>query len=232
MVAAYACNFFSFAGQIAVLFYFPLHMQAVYGMSATRASLLLIPAAASGVSGSLFGGWWMKRTGKYYYLTITVYTTLFLGQIMVTMFSGVLYSSVLGMVLGMMVCAFSNGLGVTSSLIAIIANAKKEDQAVATACSYLFRSMGSVVGVALAATAVNTTLRETLALNLGGLANPKEIADMVRKSLDVIKTLDPDVQKIVRECYAKSTQVAFGTEALVVSGAAISAWFLKEVRLG
>jgi hypothetical protein len=230
LVAAYLCNFFSFAGQMAALFYLPLHYQAVYDMTATKASVLLIPGIVCGVCGSLFAGFYMQKTGRYYWLTFVCYSFLVIGQLTVTFFSGVIYPFVPGMVIGLMICAFSNGNGVTSSLIAIIANTSPDDQAVATACSYLFRSMGSVFGVAISATAVNQTLRSLLRDQLNGVDADK-IADMVRRSLDSIKTLEPAIKEIVVECYAKSTRLGFGMDVILVFGAAVSALFIKETML-
>lgn len=81
LFACYLCNFFSFAGWLAALFYIPLYLQAVHGLSATQAGVRLIPGIICGVSGSLFGGFYMQRTGKFYYLTIAAYTLLTLGMV-------------------------------------------------------------------------------------------------------------------------------------------------------
>jgi hypothetical protein len=177
----------------------------------------------------------MQRTGTYYALTIACYSSLVVGMLIVTIFSGIETSpqayQIPGMVVGMSICGFSNGIGVTSSLIGLLANAQSSDQAVATACSYLFRSLGSVFGVAISATAVNQTLRTLLREKLDGLgkdpAEADRIAEMVRRSLESITELSPEVARAVRACYARSVTVAFGLEIFLVLGAAVSAWFLK-----
>lgn len=228
---AYLCNFFSFSGWLAAIFYIPLYFQAVLGMTPTGASLLLMPPIVFGVSGSLFGGIYMQKTGRYYWLTVICYSTLVLGAIGIALFTGAVATSVVGIVVAMCICAFSNGIGVTSSLIALIANAGQEDQAITTACSYLFRSMGSVFGVSMSATAVNQVLRSTLREQLGSGADADRIAEEVRRSLDVLKTLPSGLRDIVRDCYARSTRTAFTVDILIVSGAAISAWFIMEKPL-
>jgi len=228
--AAYLCNFFSFGGWLAAIFFIPLYLQTVGDMSATQAGLCLIPSIICGVSGSLFGGFYMARTGHYYWLTVICYSTLVLGMIDILLFSGVAVPSILGMIIGMCISAFSNGIGVTTSLIALIANASREDQAVVTACSYLFRSLGSVMGVSLCATAANSALRATLTKELNG-KDAERIARKVRESLEFIKTLDPEIRDIVRGCYGKSTEAAFAVGVVLVCGSAISAWFLREKRL-
>jgi hypothetical protein len=231
LVAAYLCNFFSFAGWLAAIFYVSLYFQAVYGMSATRASLLLIPCIIASVSGSLFGGFYMQRTGHYYWLTVICYAFLVVGLIIIVLFSGTVASLIPGMIIGMVICGFSAGIGVTSSLIGLIANAGHSDQAVATACSYLFRSLGSLFGVAISATAVNQSLRSSLRRGLGENDEADKIAEKVRQSLEYIKTLEPGTRDSVRDCYAKSTRIAFSIQVVLVLGAAISAWWIREKKL-
>jgi hypothetical protein len=229
--ASYLCNFFSFAGWLGALFYAPFYFQAVYGKTATQASILLIPSIICGVSGSLVGGIYMQKTGKYYWLTVGCYTSLVFGLLVFVAFSGVIVSSIPGMVVGMMICAFSNGIGVTSTLIALLANANPEDQAIATACSYLFRSLGSVFGLALSSTALNQVLRTSLRERLGSGRDADKIADGVRRNLDLLKKLEPKIRDIVRECYAKSTHVAFSLQVIVVAGAVVSAFWIREKPL-
>jgi predicted MFS family arabinose efflux permease len=230
-LAAYLCNFFAFGGWLAALFFIPLYFQTVGDMSATQAGLRLIPSIICGVSGSLFSGYYMKWSGRYYWITVICYSTLVLGMVDVLLFSGVAVPSTAGIIFGTMICAFSNGSGVTTTLIALIANASHGDQAVVTACSYLFRSLGSVMGVSLCATAANSALRAALKKELSDGKNAEEIARKVRQSLEYVKTLEPEIGEIVRRCYGKSTQAAFTVGLTLVCGSAVSAWFLKEKRL-
>ena len=222
LVACYLCNFFSFGGWLAVLFYLPLFFQAVDGFSASQAGVRLLPGIAAGVSGSLFGGLLMQKTGKYYWLTVIAYTTLTLGIIPILLCSGLVVNNTYGISVGLVMCGFSNGIGVTTSLIGLIANASTENQAVATACSYLFRSLGSVVGLSMSATVVQQTLRTQLRDSLKSGNDVDEIVRRVRESLDYVKSLDPELQKIVRQCYGTSTRNGFCLMLVIVSFAMIS----------
>ncbi|KAM0717506.1 hypothetical protein Q7P37_007358 [Cladosporium fusiforme] len=236
LFGCYLCNFFSFSGWLAALFYLPLYFQAVDDVSATGAGLRLIPAILCGVTGSLTGGIYMQKTGRYFWVTVVAYTGLTLGMTAVFLCSGVLVSSTVGIILGMCVCAFGNGFGVTTTLIGLIANASKEDQAIATACSYLFRSLGSVFGVAMSATVANSTVRKNLTERLPSLGLPEaeavEIAERVRQSLEYLRELKPAVRAVVADCYAGGTSAAFGLQIGLVAGAALSAWMIKEKALG
>ena len=246
--ASYGCNFFSFGGWMAGLFYVPLYFQAVDGVSATVAGLRLLPSIFAGVSGSLFAGFVMKWTGKYYWLTVIAYTLLTTGVAMMYAFSGGVAADTVGMILGMVTAAFGNGIGVTTTLISLsessqtpffkladadstVSNATPEDQAVVTACSYLFRSLGSVVGLSLSSTVVQQLLRTRLRTGLRGSKDIDRIVEGVRQSLDYIKTLDPAVGRVVRSCYGWATNKGFGFMVAIVFFALVSSTFIRESKL-
>lgn len=232
MIACYLCNFFSMAGWLSALFYLPLYFQAVSHVTATGAGVRLIPSVILGVCGSLFAGVYMQRTGRYYWLTVIAYAALTLGMVIIFSSSGVITHSSSGILVGMCINGFANGNGITTTLIGVIANASHEDQAVATACSYLFRSLGSVFGVSMSATVANQALRRSLATKLPALGLPEdeayEIANQVRQSLSYLKRLHPKVRAVVADCYAQSTTATFGLQIGLSFGAAISAWFIWE----
>ena len=119
MFACYMCNFFSFGGWLSVIYYIPLFFQAVDGHSATGAAVRLLPAICASVSGSLFGGIYMKRTGKYFWLTVVGYTTLPVGCLLIVLFSGMIVNNTYAIAFGMVLSAFGNGIGVTTTLIAL-----------------------------------------------------------------------------------------------------------------
>ena len=119
LFACYLCNFFSFGAWLATLFYVPLYFQAVDGHSATQAGVRLLPGIVAGVCGSLFAGIMMKKTGKYYWLTLSAYTALLLGYVPILLFTGLVVNSTWGISVGLVIGGFSNGIGVTSTLIAL-----------------------------------------------------------------------------------------------------------------
>ena len=209
LVACFLCNFFAFGGWMTVLFYIPLFYQAVDGFSATQAGVRLLPNVFAGVSGSLTGGLLIQRTGKYYWLTVSSLSTAILGTLLIILCTGLVVNSTYGISVGLFLGGACTGIGVTSTLIGLIANAAPEDQAIATACSYLFRSLGSVVILSLAASIVQQSLRDQLREHLNGGKDADEIVKRIRESLDYVTTLKPAVQEAVRQCYARSTGNGF-----------------------
>lgn len=234
-IACYLANFFSLAGWMAVTFYVPLFFQAVDHVTATGAGVRLIPGVIFGVLGSLNAGIYMQKTGHFYWLTVMSYGVSVLALVVIFLFSGIVANSSLAIIIAMAIGGFGNGNGITTTLIGVIANASHEDQAVATACSYLFRSLGSVFGISVSATVANQSLRKSLAVKLPALGLPEEealnIADKVRQSLRYLKELDPKIRGVVEYCFARSTNAAFGLQIALIAGAAISAWFIREKKL-
>lgn len=208
LVACYLCNFFAFGGWMTVLFYIPLFYQAVDGFSATQAGVRLLPNVVAAVSGSLSGGLLMQRTGKYYWLTVLAYSTSTFGTLLIILCTGLVVNNTYGISVGLVMGGFCLGIGTTTTLIGLIANAAPEDQAIATACSYLFRSLGSVVVLSLTASVVQQSLKNQLREHLSG-NDADDIVKRVRESLDYVKTLEPAVREAVRQCYASSTRNGF-----------------------
>jgi MFS family permease len=224
-------NFFSLSAYMGSMFYVPLYFQAVEGLSATGAGLRLIPVMVCSVSGSLFGGKVMQKTGKYYWLTISCIAVSILGTVTLFFCSGLVFDSSWGVTIGLCLGAFGGGAAITTTLINVIASADPKDQAIATACTYLFRSLGSVVGVTISATVVQQTLRTQLKKNLNSRKEADKIVEKVRQSLDFIKTLEPGTRDIVRICYERATNASFGVSIGIVCLSLVAAGFIRETRL-
>ncbi|KAK2742810.1 hypothetical protein FQN57_005101 [Myotisia sp. PD_48] len=227
------CNFFGFFTYLSLTYSLPLYWQAVESLSATESGLRLLPGIISNVCGSLFAGWFMSRTGKYKSLTILCYSIFLAGTGIAILFTGVVSSSILGIWIGMAIYAFGNGIGGTSTLVALISNAAPEDQAVGISCLYLFRSLGSGIGISISATVIQARLRNYLYDRLNGMKDLEETIRKVRESLDYINQLpDPEVRRIVRECYEWAAQDSFFVVALFLIGAIFGAVWIRERRLG
>jgi MFS family permease len=229
LFSSYVCNFFTLAAYMSTIFYAPLYLQVVAHLSATSSGLLLIPPLIFSVSGSIFGGQVMQRTGKYYYLTLSCLCLSIVGSITVLL-SASLLNTPWGLISGFSLMSFGGGSIVTTTLINVIANANPKDQAIATACTYLFRSLGSVVGVSLGSTAVQQSLRMLLRERLDG-REAEAIVDGVRKSLEFIKSLDPKTREVVVECYRLASSVAFGVTLCFACLALLSALWIREKKL-
>lgn len=88
-----------------------------------------------------------------------------------------------------------------------------------------------MIGLSLSSTIVQQLLRERLRSDLHDSKDVDQIVSGVRESLDFIKTLDPAIAKIVRNCYGWSTNKGFAFMVVAVFFALISACFMRESKL-
>ncbi|KAK6347231.1 hypothetical protein TWF696_007303 [Orbilia brochopaga] len=236
LLACFLCNLFAFAGFFGTMFYIPLYFQAVAGLTASQSGLRMVPAIAGSVTGSLSGGIIMQRTGKYYVLTVTAYALVVVGAIPVLLFTGVVNThSYAAVAVGLAILGFGSGIGVTSTLIGMIARSGARDQAVATAVSYLFRSLGSVVGVSVASTLLQGALRGRLRRELEGMVGRGEVEEIVRKvtgSLEYLGELKPEVRAVVVRAYEHAVRYPFLMTAVFGAMAVASSVFIIEEPLG
>lgn len=101
----------------------------------------------------------------------------------------------------------------------------------AVACSYLFRSLGTTIGISLSTAVLQQVLRTELAVRLQDGGRAAEIEEHVRQSLDYIRTLPPRTAQTVRDCYAVATTWAFLPIALLAGLCLISTVFIREKKL-
>ncbi|ELQ44472.1 multidrug resistance protein fnx1 [Pyricularia oryzae Y34] len=222
LFACYAANFFGVGGQMPV---------AYYGMTVVEASLLFIPGSIAGVVASLGSGYIIKRTGRYYWLTVVSYATLLLSSLPLVLSTGILTDSVVGTTVGLALSSFGNGAGLTTTLVGLISNAAPEDAAVVIACSYLFRSLGLSIGVSVMSAVMQQALRTQLAAKLGDGDEALRIGERVRESLDYIGQLEPQLADVVRKSYRFGVAAVFMSNAIFLVFALVAAFYIREKRV-
>lgn len=112
LFACYLVNFFGVAGQMAIIFFIPLFFQAVQGLSATQSGALLVPGMVAAVVASLAGGWFIKKTGRFYWITATAYGLLLSSVLPLALC--VWLKSTPGEVAGLVITSFGAGCGTFS----------------------------------------------------------------------------------------------------------------------
>lgn len=111
LFAAYLCNFFGVLGQMPVLFFLPLLYQAVDGVSAVQAGLLLMPGSIFGVGASLGSGFVMRRTGRFFWMNVAGWGLLLLSFVPMVLFSGPWLKSEAGTSIALGILALGAGTG-------------------------------------------------------------------------------------------------------------------------
>ncbi|KAJ0160523.1 Multidrug resistance protein fnx1, partial [Colletotrichum tanaceti] len=226
----YLANFFGIAAHIASIFFLPLFFQAVQGASATLAGAALVPAMVASVTASVSAGVFMKRTGRYYTLTVLAYGFMVLAVAPTVVFLRLRSSA--GVVAGMALLALGGGAGIATTLVALLSNAAVQDSAVVVACSYLFRSLGSSIGISVCSAVLQQVLRTQLAARLSDGDEARRVEERVRESLDYIRELPPAMAAEVRASYQVATLGAMVPVAVLLVLAFVSTFFIREKALG
>ncbi|KAI4183107.1 MAG: hypothetical protein LQ346_006409 [Caloplaca aetnensis] len=230
LFACYAQSFFGYAGFMAIIFYIPFFFQVVLEMTPAQAGAGLIPAAISGVVGTLLGGIAIKRMGKFYWLALVSVSLGALASIPIALAPAFHSAALIIICIASVVSFVPQGITVTASLIAIISNVSAADQAVATACSFLFRSLGAAIGVSL----IGLVIDQVLGLQLRAALGPEVAADVqnkIKDGLDFLKDLPPDLRTTIRDCYGSGIQSGFVmcSALLAISALCVIWWREKKI---
>jgi EmrB/QacA subfamily drug resistance transporter len=139
--------------------YVPLFVQAVLGTSATQAGITLTPSSLAWTVASIFGGRLLLKMGyrtlSLFGMVIMVAGTFFMSQIGVStsQFSIMLYTSMMGMGMGLSIPAF---------LIAVQSTVSPKDLGVATSTVQFSRSIGGTLGVSILGVFLSSRLASQL----------------------------------------------------------------------
>lgn len=265
ILACYLANFFGSASYFGILFFLPLYFQAVEGFSATMSGVLLVPAMIFSVVASLGGGWIVKKTGRFYWVTVGSYGVLFVSVFPLLL--SVWHRFTPGETIGLAMTAIGggsgkdpssvalaarcylppataggihrwactsisltdlDGAGMTTTLVGLLAHAHPRDSAMVVACSYLFRSLGSSIGISINSAVLQQVLRLQLSKRLNSGTEAREIEERVRRSLDCIKELPGQVAEQVRASYQMATLGALMPTLLFVTISFIVTFWVKE----
>ncbi|QPG73890.1 hypothetical protein FOA43_001205 [Brettanomyces nanus] len=196
----------------AYLFILPLLFRIVLGDNISQAGLrLTIPSLFTPVGGLIAGYFMSKGANTLFKLVSCGALLMFLGNFLALKIDEGENPWVLGLYL--VPANIGQGIIFPSSLFSFIYIFDKDKQAIATSTAYLFRSIGSVWGVAGSSTIIRHVLKIVVSNSLShvpGLSK-KDIAGVVEKvSQDIssIETLEPEIAFWVNKGYATAIREA------------------------
>ncbi|CAI7052150.1 BBT_collapsed_G0004950.mRNA.1.CDS.1 [Saccharomyces cerevisiae] len=193
----------------AYLFTLPLFFQIVLGDSTAKAGLrLTIPSLFTPV-GSLITGFSMS---KYNCLRLLLYigiSLMFLGNFLFLFIEKTSPNWLIGLFL--IPANLGQGITFPTTLFTFIFMFSKSDQATATSTLYLFRSIGSVWGVAISAGVIQLSFAELLRSNLKGLLDENKIKKLIVQlsaNSSYIGSLHGEVKNTVIKSFDEATKRA------------------------
>ena len=110
----------------------------------------------------------------------------------------------------------------------LVSSVAPENQAVATACMFLFRSVGSAIGISFSGTVLQHFLRASLRDNLSNNESTDHIIRHVLQSLDYIKQLDPHLQDLIRAAYNAAMRAAFSFQLGLFGASFLAVLWIRE----
>ncbi|KAF9985956.1 hypothetical protein BGZ65_009290 [Modicella reniformis] len=202
-VAVFLTSLFIGMGLFGVLFFIPLYFQIVRQESATKAGLELLPLIAGLLISSITSGFMVTKWGQYrpfIWIGLALSTT---GTGLLTLLN---QDSSSGMIIGFL---FINGIGLGLSMqtvvLAIQSAVETKDIAVATANATFFRTVGSVLGVAIVGTVFNNSVKTNLKPLIA--LYPK-IAEVLTDSY-LAPTFGPELEAQILHGYMLALRSAF-----------------------
>ncbi|KAK9447734.1 major facilitator superfamily-domain-containing protein [Limtongia smithiae] len=188
------------------LFYVPIYLIAVRGVSATAAGTNIISNFVGTGIGSVATGSYMRATGKYYKLIMFNATLLFVGCILVATYD--MNTSTAVQVLYLIVPGIGFGSLLTSTLIALIASVPHEFQAVTTSIQYGFRATGSTIGVSISSAIFQNVLATRLYEKITGPGS-SEIINRVLNSVEEVGLLPENYKEAAIASYLDACKSVF-----------------------
>lgn len=199
-------NFFGSMAAFSMLYNIPLYFSAVRLLSAAESGSHLLPHSVAISTGSVFAGWMMRRTGKLYTLTLVSAWLSILASSLVIFWND--NTSAPHLWLDIVPQGFGMASLITTTLIAMIAGIRKEDMAVATGITYLFRTTGQVLGVSISGATLQAILLQKLRERIT-TPDAAELIFEIRHSTAIIPTLEPEIKRAAVSSYADALRVVF-----------------------
>ncbi|KAJ6500834.1 MFS general substrate transporter [Mycena sanguinolenta] len=195
-------NFLIAVLSFSTLYNTPLYFTAARLRTSANAGAHLIPNSVFVAIGSLLAGWYMRKTGRYWKFQAISSLGLLVANLILASWNPATPEWVLYITLAPSGFAFASVL--TTTLLALIASVPRDDIPLATGISYLFRTMGQVLGVSLSAALTQTLL----ARNLRARISDETVAQIL-DSTAYIHTLPPDLQAKATTSWALALRTVF-----------------------
>ncbi|HEY7224798.1 MAG TPA: MDR family MFS transporter [Micromonosporaceae bacterium] len=225
----------------------PLYLQVVKGATPTKAGLELIPLVFGIMSGSIFNGQMIARTGRYRIFPVVGTGLMVIGLLLLTLIGAdtPLWLSMIVMVV--------LGLGLSGNMqpmvIAVQNAASPREIGVSTSAVTFFRSMGGTIGTAVYLSILFTLLPDRVRSAYTAAQSTPEFVGAIRAdpqqatilaqaasggSVDdtsFLNRLAPAVAHPFKVAFAGTLSTVFLIAAIVMIVGAVVTWFLPELPL-
>ncbi|KAL0090948.1 major facilitator superfamily domain-containing protein [Phycomyces blakesleeanus] len=229
LVSVVLNNLFLCSATMGIGYLVPQFFMGVLGYNASSAGLWVLPRTAMVTIGCWVAGRYLAVTGRYKKY-IVVFSVVNVGATV----SHFLWTSTTPMwvqFLSMSVEGYCFGTLFVATMVALVADISRTENASATSMMFLCRSTGWLTGSTVTAAILQANLKKNLTASIKGPDAPK-IIEFVRTSITKIRTLPPDIQIVVLAALEKSIHVTFWY-AIVCSSLCflVTSLFMKDCHL-
>ncbi|OAA45803.1 Major facilitator superfamily domain, general substrate transporter [Beauveria brongniartii RCEF 3172] len=184
----------------------PLYFQAVLLTSATTSGLrLVVPSVASSVAG-IFTGFLITRTRRLRWPLLVGSILTAIGNLVLVLLRRGLAAPLYG--LALLPGSLGAGFQLPGSFMALLVASPQPEHAVVTSTVLLWRSLGSVLGVAASSLVLQAGLLHHLRRNVHGDRRDDVIAS-VRRSVEVVARLEEPYREQVILSYEAALRLTF-----------------------
>ncbi|KAF9209385.1 hypothetical protein BGZ49_004690 [Haplosporangium sp. Z 27] len=224
-VAVFLTCFFIGMGFFGIMFFMPLYFQIVRQESATDAGLEMLPLIVGLLIASISSGFMVSKWGQY---RPFIWTGLALATTGTGLLTLLTEHSSRGMEIGfLLINGFGLGLSMQTTILAVQSSVATKDIAVATANSTFFRTVGSVLGVAITGTVFNNGVKNNLQPLIE--LNPA-IVEVIANSYLAPK-FGPEIEAQILHAYMLALRSAFRVCIPFMGLAWISSLFIQHNKL-
>ena len=209
----------------ASLYYIPFYLQAL-GYTSLQVGLRLISLSCGLAAGAVVAGIVTRMTGRYVHINLAAHMILVLAFSLYTTLG--LNSLAWHVFIFLAIGGFGFGLTLVINLVALVSAVDQKHAATVTAMAFLFRSVGSTLGIAFVSVAFQNTFRSRLGTDLQtyDVSAREALIKEIVENVSNIEHLPPTTRSIVKVANIKSLHVVFlvmlgFTLAGVVAGAFI-----------
>ncbi|KAJ7154872.1 MFS general substrate transporter [Mycena crocata] len=163
--------------ELSVLYNTPLYFTAARLRGSADAGAHLLPNSVGLGIGALFVGWYMWKTGKYWWIQVFASVCFVAPSITLAFWDAntpewILYTTLVPF-------GFGLAITITTTLLSVIASVQTDEIALVTAVSSLFYAVGEVLGVALSAVLTQALLTRNLRATIVGPGAEDTIAKIL-----------------------------------------------------
>ncbi|KFY17823.1 hypothetical protein V492_00352 [Pseudogymnoascus sp. VKM F-4246] len=201
-------NFVSAITINAIIFNMPIFFQAVRLETATSSGLRLLVSALAGTICGVSTGFLITWSRRLKWPLVLGAALVFLGPVTLTTINKDM--SIVIILVFLALGSMGQGFQFPGTFMAILAVSDQTEQAVVTSTLMLWRSLGTVIGVASSSLVLQNALVQYLDAFVSG-PDKAEVIRKVRGSIEAIVGLDPHYRDQVVAAYSASLRATFIT---------------------